>query len=269
MLILSTFTTINLPLKEIKNIGFIGAGNVAENLAIRLHNSNFNIAQILSRNPDRCKRLVDLVAAEIVSDFNDLDPGLDLLIIATPDDSIEKIASGMDARIPVVHTSGSVGIDALSASTHYGSVYPLQTLTSGQVDEKTVIPFLIEASSEMMEKRLVQLASAISANVSICSSDNRRKLHLAAVIVNNFTNHLYAGAEKFCHDSNIDFNLLKPLILETARKPQKASPASVQTGPAKRKDHQIIEQHLQMLSDNQELHEIYRLLTDQIIKTTL
>jgi len=256
-------------LEEIRNIGFIGAGNVAENLAVRLHNSKFNIVQIQSRNPERSMLLVEQVGAELISGPNDLDHGLDLLIIATPDNTIENIASQIDARIPVVHPSGSVGIDALSISTDYGSFYPLQSLTSGRVDEKTEIPFLIEASNEMMEKRLVQLASSISANVSICSSENRRKLHLAAVIVNNFTNHLYAKAESYCNTANIDYNLLKPLILETANKVQNATAASVQTGPAKRNDHLIIEQHLQMLSDNEELYEIYRLVTDQIIKTTL
>jgi len=241
---------------------------VAENLAIRLHNSKFNVVQILSRNPDRSNQLVKLVDAELITGFSNLDPELDLLIVATPDDTIATIASQIDKQIPIAHTSGSVGIDALSTSEHYGSFYPLQTLTSGQVDEKTVIPFLIEASNEDLERKLVQLASAISSDVSVYSSENRRKLHLAAVIVNNFTNHLYTEAENYCNASNIDYNLLKPLILETANKVQTVSPASVQTGPAKRNDHKVIEQHLQMLSENEELNELYRLVTNQIIKTT-
>ena len=144
----------------------------------------------------------------------------------------------------------------------------MQTLTIDQANSEVEIPILIEASNEKFEKKLEALAYTISQNVSTCSSENRKKLHFAAVIVNNFTNHLYSKAEQFCSEAGINFDLLKPLISETANKVHKEPAYSVQTGPAKRKDNKIIQGHLDMLSENKDLYNLYQLITDQITNTT-
>lgn len=251
-------------MSRLKNISFIGAGNVAEHLARRLFESGCNLLQVYSPTRTKAPRIADQFEAQLVDDLSELSSDNDLVIVAIPDDAISKATTAIPHGIPVVHTSGSVNINVLSRSESYGVFYPLQSLKSGQTNNETIVPILIEASDPDFEKQLTELASLISNHISVCTSENRRKLHLAAVMVNNFTNHLYTVAENYCEQSKVDFGLLKPLIFETAKKVQENSPASLQTGPAMRNDNLIIAQHLAMLENDPTMNEIYRMMTQHI-----
>jgi predicted short-subunit dehydrogenase-like oxidoreductase (DUF2520 family) len=91
-------------------------------------------------------------------------------------------------------------------------------------------------------------------------------LHLAAVFACNFPNYLYTIAQQLLAAHQMEFDMLKPLILETAQKVQQQFPATVQTGPAVRNDQNTMNAHLQMLSNEPMLQEIYTLLSQGIIK---
>ncbi len=258
-----------LEVQEIKRIGIIGSGNVATNLAIKFANTGIEFAQIFTRNQKSLNAAITRCRPNVIKDIARFDRYLHLIIIAAPDDSIEKISKEIPNEIPVVHTSGSVAIDSIANRSNYGSFYPLQTLTIDNDNKNIPIPILIEASNTDIESELIKLAETISSQVSVFSSENRKKLHLAAVVVNNFTNHLYSEAEQYCIESGISFDLLKPLLKETARKVQTQSAGSIQTGPAKRKDMNIIEGHLNMLSENKDLRDLYQLISAQISKKSI
>jgi len=258
-----------IEVQEIKRIGIIGSGNVATNLTVKFKNSGIEVAQVFTRNRKSLNTFITGCQPSVITDIKLFDSSLDLIIIATPDDSIEQIAKEILTKIPVVHTSGSVAIANLKNRSNYGSFYPLQTLTTDHAGKSIPIPILIEASNPTFEAKLIKLAETISTMVSVHSSENRKKLHLAAVVVNNFTNHLYSEAEQYCIESGISFNLLKPLLKETARKVQTQSAGSIQTGPAKRKDMNIIEGHLNMLSENKDLRDLYQLISAQILKKSI
>ena len=188
-----------------------------------------------------------------------------IYIISISDNAISNFSKTLSLKGKlVVHTSGSVPLNELKGNFKKGVFYPLQTFTKEKKIKFKNIPICIETESNDQLLKLEKLASAISKNVYIIDSKQREKLHLSAVFVNNFTNHLYSIADKICIENKIPFEILFPLIKETAKKIRVMPPNESQTGPAKRNDTRTIKHQLEQLSDNQK--EIYTVLTKSIIK---
>ncbi|QLG46758.1 Rossmann-like and DUF2520 domain-containing protein [Costertonia aggregata] len=244
-------------------ITLVGTGNVAKHLFDAfLALNNVTVIQVVGRNK---KALTHFEKhAPTTTDFKKINPS-DVLIIAISDDSINTVSQLFtNYRGLVCHTSGSVPLNDLK-SNRKGVFYPLQTFTVGKkIDFKTV-PICIEAKNKEDEKLLERLAKTLSKKVYHITSEQRKPLHLAAVFVNNFTNHLYHIGENICTEHKIPFDLLKALIMETAHKIQTLSPKESQTGPAKRNDTRTIEEHLNQIQDKDQ-YEIYGLLTQSIQK---
>jgi predicted short-subunit dehydrogenase-like oxidoreductase (DUF2520 family) len=150
-------------------------------------------------------------------------------------------------------------------SVNYGVLYPLQSLRK-EMQYDADIPFLIDGNTEETKTLIEDFAKTLSTNVTKATDEERLKLHVAAVIVSNFTNHLYALAEDFCKKEKIDFQLLAPLIKETAGRVDTMSPTMAQTGPAARKDIFTLDKHIRLLSDHPKLRYVYLKLTDSIMK---
>ena len=244
----------------------IGSGNAATVLSKLMQRKNFSIVQIASRNIDHAKILADELGCNF-TDFNGLiDVTADIYIIAVADHAVTECFSILKVNNkPVVHTAGSISKVVLkSVSNNYGILYPLQTLRK-EMQVIPPMPILIDANNEETLSLISSIAAIISSDVQIADDETRIKLHLAAVFVNNFTNHLYAIAEDFCKKEEVDFNILKPLIIETANRIKEFSPASVQTGPAIRNDVNTIDTHLKMLNDYPKFKTIYLKLTDSIM----
>jgi predicted short-subunit dehydrogenase-like oxidoreductase (DUF2520 family) len=190
-----------------------------------------------------------------------------LYLVAVADTALADLNNSFNlGNKLILHTAGSVSKDVLqNVSVNYGVLYPLQSLRK-EMQYATDIPLLIDGNTEETITLIEDFAKTISINVSKANDEQRLKLHVAAVVVSNFTNHLYALAENFCKKENVDFTLLAPLIKETAERIQHASPADVQTGPAVRNDIFTIEKHLRILSDHPSLKYMYIKLTDSIMK---
>jgi predicted short-subunit dehydrogenase-like oxidoreductase (DUF2520 family) len=252
----------------IKSVSIIGSGNVATHLAKVLYDHGIEINQVYSKSLKNAKKLANNVRAGFTDDLAGIKPNSDLYIIAVSDDVIEKVVKGVsiDTKI-LVHTSGSVNIELLNqASKNYGSFYPLQTFTKSVEVSFETIPMCIEGSNKKTENELTALALSLSSNVNKISSEQRKKLHLAAVFACNFSNYMQIIAEDLCEENNVSFNLLKPLIKETFEKGSSLLPSENQTGPARRGDHKIMQKHIDLLANKQELKEIYSLMSNQIIK---
>jgi predicted short-subunit dehydrogenase-like oxidoreductase (DUF2520 family) len=195
-----------------------------------------------------------------------LNRNADVYIIAVSDNAIEEIAA--DLKLPdkvVAHTAGSVSKDILkNVTNHYGVFYPLQSIRK-EVSHLPDIPVFYEGSDEKAITVLKKLAESISYKQPVAAgSEDRMKLHVAAVVVNNFTNHLYALAEQYCKKERIDFRQLLPLIEETVDRLRTNSPADTLTGPAVRHDQPTIQKHLEILKDHPNLQKIYQLMTESI-----
>ena len=244
-----------------QKVSIVGYGNVGSHLAEALCNAGIVITHICTQNKVVCE---DLPNTSFVTDLQVLPIG-QLTLICVHDGEIENILSSISIETPVVYTSGSVKLDTLSRTDHLGVFYPLQTFTKGIPVDITKVPFFIESNSEAFGEELYALASSLSSNVKYATSEERAKLHLAAVWVNNFTNHINFIAKDYLDGQQLDFEDLKPLLKETIRKIEMNSPFEVQTGPARRGDKRTIEQHLKMLEPKRQ--EIFQLLSESILNT--
>ncbi len=221
----------------------VGKGNVAAHLYTAFLNAhNINITQISSRN-------LDII------------PKADVTIIAVSDDAIAEVSSKIKNDF-VVHTSGSVSMNDLKNNSKKGVFYMLQTFSKDKKVSFSKVPFCLEAKTEKEYKLLKTLAKSIGKKIYSISSEQRTILHVAAVFVNNFTNHLYKIGNDICKENNVPFEILQPLIKETASKIETLSPKKAQTGPAIRNDEKTIKNHLNLLNKNQQ--QIYKIFTKSI-----
>ena len=243
-------------------ITLIGSGNVAQHLIKAFAKSELvEIAQVFSRKKETLASLIEF--DKIVDDFQDLKEA-DLYIIAVTDNAISEVS----AQLPfnnqlVVHTSGTASIDTLDAKNRKGVFYPLQTFSKNKEVDFSVIPICLEAENTFDFRVLDTVAKSISKAVFPINSEQRKALHVAAVFVNNFTNHLYQIGHEICEENKVPFEILKPLIQETADKINTLNPTEAQTGPAKRNDSTTIEAHLEYLT-NENQKNIYKILTQSI-----
>lgn len=243
-------------------IVLIGSGNVAQHLIKAFAKSEkIDLIQAFSRRNEALTHLLD--ADRITNNFNDLKKA-DLYIIAVSDDAITKVSSQLpfENRL-VVHTSGSVSLDSLDKKNRNGIFYPLQTFSKKAEVDFSQIPLCLESDNETDFELLKNLANTISNNVYAINSEQRKALHVSAVFVNNFVNHLYQMGNEICIENNVPFEILKPLIQETANKIMTLSPSEAQTGPAIRNDKQTIAKHLDFLQDENQKN-IYQILTQSI-----
>ncbi|QYJ67771.1 Rossmann-like and DUF2520 domain-containing protein [Flavobacterium litorale] len=240
----------------------IGSGNVAHHLITVFEQSNsVQLVQAYARNAASLSNL--LPASKITTNFNTILPA-DVYIISVTDDAIAEVA----ALLPftnqlVVHTSGSVGLQQLNAKNRRGVFYPLQTFSKNKAVDFKQIPLCLESELEADYAILETLAKAVSDNVYAINSKQRQSLHVAAVFVNNFVNDLYRIGYDICNENNVPFDILRPLIHETANKVQVLQPKEAQTGPAKRNDVRTMEKHLAFLTDEKK-KIIYTLLSQSI-----
>ena len=247
----------------IKKITIIGSGNVATQLSLAFKNANIKIVQIISRNKRSGSKLAKKLNTLYEENVKNL-INTDLVIVCVNDDEIIKVVK-LIPDIKMVHTSGSTHINALKKKTEYGVFYPIQSLNKELEIDFNHIPICIEANNKKFEKQLIKLAKSIVSNVISLDSKKRKHLHLSAVIASNFSNFSYLMAKKHLDDNNIDFKLLKPLIIHTANKIINNEPLLMQTGPAKRGDKKTINEHLSMLKD-ENFKKIYKLLSNSISK---
>jgi predicted short-subunit dehydrogenase-like oxidoreductase (DUF2520 family) len=244
-------------------VSIIGSGNLAQHLIVAFSKTtDIELVQVFARKDAAVAHLTS--PYKIYTNFNDI-IAADLFIIAITDDAITEVSAAIPfSNELVVHTSGSVSIAAIDNKNRQGVFYPLQTFSkSKEVDFKT-IPICIETKNEKDFQILEKVAKSISNSVYKINSEQRKALHIAAVFVCNFVNHLYQIGNDICIENDLPFDILKPLIQETANKILTLSPNQAQTGPAKRKDIQTINAHLSFLSDENQ-KEIYKMLTKSII----
>lgn len=245
----------------------VGSGNVATVLGKVIHSAGHEIVQILSRNENHAKELAQVFNCSSGSFKSPGYKDADIYILAITDTALYHLDQYVQlGNKLVVHTAGSVSKEVLkNISTRYGIIYPLQSLIkdSGNIPE---IPLLVDGSDSETTDYILKFSKTLSETVGLADDKERLKFHVAAVLVNNFTNHLYAMGDEFCKKEEIEFEKLYPLIDETVRRVKLHSPQSVQTGPAIREDIYTLGKHLQILSAHPDLKYLYLKLSESILK---
>lgn len=247
-------------MKNEYNISFIGSGNVATQLALALKKAGHNIQEIYSKSKENTTELAVKVSAKSIETITDLKHSVDFIIISINDDEISSVSKMISStKATVLHTSGSVELEVLNNNLTSGVLYPLQTLSKDENTNFNQVPILIEGDSKETTLKIEQLAKSISSNVELNNSEQRKALHLAAVMSNNFTNHIFTLLREFSNENNINFDLLQPLINKTISKENE------QTGPAKRNDLNTLNKHLEMLNNNPKTKDLYRSISNHIL----
>ncbi len=252
------------------NVSFIGSGNLAWHLAPALDNAGFIVKEVYSPNHKHAAELVDrLYQAELKATLDFSTSDSDVFIISAKDSVIAEVAKEIilpDDAI-LVHTSGSVSMEELqfAATGNLGVFYPLQTFTkSKKVDFKS-IPIFIENTNDETGAILFEIGKELSNHVQKISSHERKALHVAAVVASNFSNYMLTSAKEIMEQNGLDFEWLKPLIAETITKSLQIGPEAAQTGPAKRGDLEILDNHLEFLKDDPAKQELYKLISQMIL----
>jgi len=253
-------------------VSFIGSGNLAWHLAPALDNMGYVVREVYSQNPNHAEALTErLYQAEVKAtlDFSTSDSSV--FFIAVSDDAISDIAREIilpeDAIL--VHTSGSQPLTQLqyAATQNLGVFYPLQTFSKSKKADFKNVPIFIESYTDETEKTLMEIAGSISNEVRKIGSEERKALHVAAVFASNFSNHMLTIAHEIMRQNNLDYEWLKPLITETINKSMYMGPEQAQTGPAKRADLNILDNHLEFLKEQTSIAEIYKVISQHIIDT--
>ena len=256
---------------QLIRVVILGSGNVAEAFARTLADTpNVELRQVVARNAERCKAVAEIGRCSWSTDPAQL-VDADLYIISVSDRVVEGVARSYDfpERAIVVHTAGSVAMSAIPRPEKRGILYPFQSFSAGRGITLKDVPLFVEADNKAIAEFLTQFARRISSRVEYADSVRRAQIHLAGVFVNNFTNHLYGVASDILAKEGLTFDVLRPIIAETANKAvDSGNPFAVQTGPAIRGDKTITEKHLDLLGYDALKQHIYKDITESIWETS-
>lgn len=248
-------------------VALVGSGNVATVLGKVMHKAGHEIVQVLSRNENHARELAAIFNCASGSFKSSDYKQADIYLLAITDTALYHLDQyiQLGSRL-VVHTAGSVSKEVLkNVSSRYGIIYPLQSLIkdSGDIPD---IPLLVDGSNPETSKIIHEFSRTLSNDVTVADDQQRLRFHVAAVLVNNFTNHMFAMGDEFCKREKIEFEKLYPLIDETVRRIKVHPPQAVQTGPAIREDIYTLGKHLQILSAHPDLKYLYLKLSESILK---
>ena len=251
-------------------IALVGAGRVASCMGPRLKEAGHTIVCVYSRTLSNAQELAGRLGAPAFDRLESL-PVADVYLTMLSDDALTALAPEIVQVCPdalFLHTAGSVPMDIWkeSGAKRYGVLYAMQTFSKGADIDWPQVPVFVEGCNPAELEIVRNLASDLSGKVTELSSEGRKKLHVAAVFTCNFSNHMYAIAERLLASEGVPFSVMLPLVRETARKVETMSPRDAQTGPAVRGDRKVINEHLELLKDYPEYAELYRLISTDINK---
>lgn len=237
----------------------LGSGNVASHLIKAMEaNDAIDLVQVFARSKKSIENLID--SSKITTSFAELKEA-DVYVISVSDKAIEEVSN----QIPftnklVVHTSGTMGFDVINPKNKRGVFYPLQTFSKSKEVNMKQVPFCLETENKDDFELVENLAKSLSNSVYAINGEQRKSLHISAVFVSNFVNHMYQIGNALCEENNVPFAILQPLIEETANKIKTLTPTDSQTGPAIRNDEPTIQKHLEAL-ENPIYKELYQKIT--------
>ena len=251
-----------------KRIALIGAGNVATHLGVAWSRTGFEVVQVYSRTEQSASELGTRLGVPFVTSLEKVCQDADIYVMAVKDAVLQELIPALvkgreDALF--VHTAGSMPMGVWDGyAPRHGVLYPMQTFSKAREVDFSSVSFFVEANHTEALEVLKELAGTLSPKVYEATSAQRTYLHMAAVFACNFANHMYALSAQLLEKNGLPFDAMLPLIDETARKVHGLHPHDAQTGPAVRRDVNVMDKHLAMLADEPEIKEIYRIISKSI-----
>lgn len=250
-------------------IVFLGSGNIAHFFAPVLSRKGHDIVQVYSRTLTHASSLAALTGSAVTDDLTAIDPDADVYILAIKDDALAEVAAQLSFEgKTVIHCAGAVSLDVLQqVSANRAVIWALYSVRKHNLPERSDVPLIVEGSNEQALDMAYRIASDISDRVLKTDYTHRQMLHLNAVFVNNFTNHLLTIAQKICEQHQLPFDILQPIIRQTLEQTEKILPSESQTGPAIRHDEATIAKHLELLAAYPGWQEVYASISKSIQDT--
>ena len=269
-------------------IVLIGAGNLATHLGKALHAAGHDMLQVFSRTMQSAEILASLLDAEPLTDIAQVRDDADVYIFSVKDSALVQLVAqlcrheadglGEDGAVNALrkakkgehervflHTAGSMPMSVFKGmAQHYGVLYPMQTFSKQREVDFSIIPCFVEANDEFAQKQIDGMAREISGRVYQLSSEDRKYLHLSAVFACNFANHCYAISQELLEEHGIPFDVMLPLINETAAKVHEMKPKDAQTGPAVRYDENVIDKQSKLLENHPHFKKVYDSMSKSI-----
>ena len=253
-------------------IAFIGAGRLATNLAPALKRAGVEIVEVWSKTQASAQALASLVGCKACwGRVGNATTEADLYLLSVKDSVLKDVISELHAgreHALFAHTAGSLPLSLFAEAGHpRGAVfYPMQTFSKERSVDFARVHFFVEACEPMDCQLLLALARSLTSasNVHETSSAERRRLHLAAVFACNFANHCFALSDDVLRAAGLPFDAMLPLIEETVLKLRELPPAQAQTGPAIRRDENVIGMQRAMLLNQPRLLAVYDTMTRSI-----
>lgn len=251
-------------------IVFIGSGNIAHFFIPRLQRKGHEIVQIYSPTPEHGEALASLCGITQVTDkLNEIVDDAEVYILAIKDDALALVAKQLhfDGKV-VIHCAGAVSLDVIAnISAQRAVIWTLYSIKKNNLPQDNNVPLIVEANSQQALNIALELAHDISERVLETDFLQRQMLHLNAVFVNNFTNHLFTIAQKIGEEHHLPFDVLRPIMNQTLEQTRTVMPAESQTGPAIRNDQDTIEKHLSLLEAHPHWQKIYSDISTSIQQT--
>jgi predicted short-subunit dehydrogenase-like oxidoreductase (DUF2520 family) len=246
----------------------IGSGNIATLFAREWSQNGVKIIQVYSRDINNAKALASVYQAPYTNIIADIIDSADLYLMALKDDAIIDFAANFSLKDKIVlHTAGSLSVNVLqNCSTNFGVLWPMKMIRK-EMQSLVPLNIIIDANNAETLEKIKQMALLLSNNIIVANDDYRLKMHLMASFTANFSNHLYLLAKKYCDKQELDFGLLYPIILETAKQIKDQDPANLQAGPAYRNDQNTIKKHQELLEDEPLMLHFYQLFTKSIVQS--
>ena len=245
---------------SLSDFAIIGSGNVAHFLAHILTEKGLTISQVHSRNSVSGNSLALKVNAKFEEEITSINAAV--IFIAVQDEQIESCLKKLPHSSILLYTSGTVDLAPIFPQ-NCGVFYPLQTFSKNNYTLPFNGPILLDDKNEEVNNYAIKLCSMLNLSYQITSSVERKNIHLCAVFLNNFINHIACIGLSEAKERKIDSSLFTPLLKKTFENMINNDPCENQSGPAKRNDKIIINEHIALLDGNSKT--IYHLITESIL----
>ncbi|HEY3844200.1 MAG TPA: DUF2520 domain-containing protein [Acidimicrobiales bacterium] len=212
-------------------IRFIGPGRAGTSMAAALSARGWDVVGFLGRHDDLTH------AAD----------GVDLLVLATPDDAVAGVAAAVTPRpgTTVVHLSGSLGLDALAPHPRRAAVHPLVPLPNAVVGaERLGAGVAFAVAGDPLARTIVE---ALEGRVVDVADADRAAYHAAACIAANHVVALLGQVERIAASVGLDMEAFLPLTRAAVEDVAALGARQALTGPAVRGDWATLSRHLDAL----------------------
>lgn len=240
-------------------IGFVGAGRLAQTLAMAFQRAGLTVVGASSRSAaNREAMRARLPELSMTDDAQDIVQTSDLVFLSVSDDAIGPVCAGLRWRAgqAAVHGSGVTEISALQPAADQGAAiggfHPMQMFANPDVALAGLAGCTVGVEAqEPLRARLSELASAIGCHPFVLPAGVRPLYHASAYYVGPFLIALLREAARLWGHLGADeaqaLRALLPLLRGTVAAASDAGLAGGMGGCVARGDVGTVARHLQAM----------------------